>query len=610
MTSLPLVLFISAAMALWVAGRTCRRRPSPPGCVSFMWLMVAVAVWCATSGLHALAESLDIKIAWAKVQYLGIASVPPLWLLFAVQYADVGWLVKRYARAALWLVPILTVLAAATNQWHGAMWPDVRLEASGLAVYEHGWWFWVAAAYNYVLVLGGTGLLLDALRRSPLQFRGQWLTLIAAALVPLAGNALYLAGLTVPGFDLTPVAFTVSGLLFARSLSRDRLFDLVPVARDTVIESLSDAVIVLDSARRVLDMNAAARQLAGTPTSWVGRSVGSLIPLLREVRLDVVADSSTTLAADAPDTPRRYYDVRVIRVRGRNTAAAAWVVVMRDVSDELRADAERAALQLRVQEQQKRESLSVLAGGLAHDFNNLLTGIVGNADLLSLRIPPSSEMGSNVGAILLGAQRAADLVDKMLAYAGERHGSIERVDLNDLVGDMVELLRASAARHCTLRYEGQPAIVEADSTQVRQVAMNLIINAADAVAESTGEIAVATGVETLTGEQLADVECADDATPGGYAYLDVADNGPGMDGATLARICQPFFTTKPTGHGLGLAAVQGIVHGHRGALRVESRLGQGSRFRVWFPAAPALSPEGEARLQSIRSRTSTRVRTP
>jgi signal transduction histidine kinase len=265
-------------------------------------------------------------------------------------------------------------------------------------------------------------------------------------------------------------------------------------------------------------------------------------------------------------------------------------VLARDVTERLRIEAERAALEQRVQEQEKRESLSVLAGGLAHDFNNLLTGIVGNADLLSLQIPPSSELGSNVGAILLGAQRAADLVDKMLAYAGERHGSVERVDLDVLVRDMIDLLRASAARHCAVTYEGSSMLVDVDATQVRQVVMNLIINAVDAVGEKDGEIHVSTSTQTMTGDALAAVQCADDAAPGEYACLEVRDNGHGMDPSTLGKIFEPFYTTKPTGHGLGLAAVQGIVHGHRAALHVESAPDAGTTFRIWLPIASGPAP--------------------
>ena len=584
-TVLPLTLFLSAALAAWVVTIVWRRR-DVAGSGAFLWLMGAIAFWCATSAFHGLSASLDDRIVWAKVQYLGITAAPPLWLLFSARYAQANWIDSRLVRRLIWIIPALTVLAAATNEWHRLVWPSVHLEPGGRTIYEHGWWFWIAAGYAYVLMLAGTALLINALRRSPPTYRGQWLVLIGAAVVPLAGNVLYLAGLTPPGFDATPVAFTVSGLLFTHGLYRSYLFDLVPVARDTVIDSMSDAVVVLDGSRRVLDMNAAAKALAGDSPRWLGQPVGTLIPLLRPLRIDAVADSSTTVAYQYSARDTRYYDVRVIRVRSRH-AAGAWVVLARDVSDRLRVEAERAALEARVQEQEKRESLSVLAGGLAHDFNNLLTGIVGNADLLSLQIPPSSEMGSNVGAILLGAQRAADLVDKMLAYAGERHGSIERIDLDAVVRDTIDLLRASAARHCAVRYEGTPTVIDADPTQVRQVAMNLIINAADAVDDGTGELLVTTGTETLTRTELAEAQCAVEAIPGEFAFLEVRDNGDGMDEAMIGRIFEPFYTTKPTGHGLGLAAVQGIIHGHRGALRVESAPGKGACFRVWFPLAAA-----------------------
>jgi signal transduction histidine kinase len=296
-------------------------------------------------------------------------------------------------------------------------------------------------------------------------------------------------------------------------------------------------------------------------------------------------------AAEVTDSRHeRQHEVRMMPLRSRNGHVAAWVVLLRDITVQQAAAAERDALRERVQEQQRRESLSILAGGLAHDFNNLLAGIVGNADLLAMQIPSSSAMGSSVGAILLGAQRAADLVDKMLAYAGERHGGMDRIDIDGQVRDLLDLLRASAGRHCTMRHKGQPAEIEGDPTQVRQVIMNLIINAADAV-DQGGEIHITTGVERLSFGQLRQMDFGTDSAPGRYAFVDVRDNGCGMTPETLRHIFDPFFTTKHSGHGLGLAAVQGIVLGHRGALRVDSDPSWGSRFRVWFPLAaddPAL----------------------
>ena len=175
-----------------------------------------------------------------------------------------------------------------------------------------------------------------------------------------------------------------------------------------------------------------------------------MFPFLATGQLTLSSTPSSTLVVTAGAEPT-HYDARTMPVGGKRGSYAAWVILLRDVTMQMRAQAERDALESRVQEQQKREGLSVLAGGLAHDFNNLLAGIVGNADLLALQIPPSSEMGSYIGAIILGAQRAADLVAKMLAYAGERHGSMERIDLDAVMLEMLDLLRASAARHCTLQ---------------------------------------------------------------------------------------------------------------------------------------------------------------
>jgi signal transduction histidine kinase len=580
--AIPLILFISATMALWL-GALIQRRASAPGASAFVWLMAAIALWCATSAFHGLTPVLDQKIVWAKVQYLGIATVPPLWFAFLSDYVGARWSADRRVSLALGAVATTTIALALTNEAHHLIWTSVQIAPDGVATYEHGVWFWVSAVYHYILLLAGTWVLARAMRRAPVAFQGQFSTLIAASVVPWACNAIYLF---VPqlfgGFDATPLSFAFSGLLFTWALYRTYLFDLIPVAHDMLVDSLSDGVIVVDPAGRVLDMNTAARNLGQPGMTWIGRTAMEVFPFLANGELTLSSTPSSTLVVTSDRDPIQY-DVRIMPVRARGGSYAAWVVLLRDVSAQMRAQAERDALESRVQEQQKRESLSVLGGGLAHDFNNLLAGIVGNADLLALQIPPSSGMGSHIGAIILGAQRAADLVAKMLAYAGERYGSMEEIDLDALIIEMLELLRASAARHCTLQYHGHPAVIVADATQIRQVAMNLIINAAEAVEEHTGTVVVSTGIERLSAWKLADMTFGGDAAPGTYAFLEVRDNGPGMDPETLSRIFNPFFTTKHSGHGLGLAAVQGIVRGHRGALHVDSTPGRGSRFCVWFP---------------------------
>ena len=585
---IPMALFVSAALALWVA-MLVQRRPSARGASPFLWLLAAIGWWCVSGAVHALVDTVQLKILWAKLQYIGIASVPPLWLLFAAGYAEAGWATRPRRVAPLWIVPAVTLIAAATNEWHLAIWPEVTLQPGGVTVYGHGWLFWISAATNYLYVVCGTLLIVRALRTSPPPYRTQHVAMIAASALPLASNLIYLAGLSLPGFDPTPHAFVLSGLLFTWALFRHHLFNLVPVARDMVVDSLSDAVIVLDPSQRVLDMNASARELAGRPAAWLGKVADEVLPFLKETPLELRTGFSSAITLGVGDR-QAHYDLHLAPVRTRAYTPEAWLLLIRDITPQRRAAEERETMSARIAEQQQRESLSVLAGGLAHDFNNLLAGIVGNADLLSLRVAPSSEMGNNVGAILLGAQRAADLVDKMLAYAGERHGSTARVDLDHLVRDLLDLLQASAARHCTVHYEGTPALVDVDATQIRQVAMNLIINAAEAVEETTGVVRVRIGIERLSARQLTEMDAPPEALPGTYAYLEVRDNGSGMDSETMQKIFNPFFTTKATGHGLGLAAVQGIVRGHRGALRVDSTPGYGAKFCCWFPLADVSKP--------------------
>ena len=590
----PFLLFASAALALWL-GALIHRRASAPGTATFVWLMAAIALWCLTSAFHGVAPSLGEKIRWAQVQYIAICTVPPLWFVFLAEYVGSPRAEDTRLRTTLVAMAVTTILLAFTNEAHHLIWSSVEMSPAGAVIYHHGGWFWLSATYHYLLMFAGTVILVGALRRTPAVFKGQIVALIAASVIPWTFNMLYLAGLGPAGnFDATPLSFAVSGALFTWALYRTYLFDLVPIARDMLVDSLSDAVLVVDPTSRVLDMNAAARNLAARSDHWIGRPCAEVLPFLAETSLPLGSAPASVQLESRPSNPEsrtpnpesRHYDVRTMPVRSRTQVFAAWVVLMRDVTEQRRAQEEHAALEARVQEQQKRESLSVLAGGLAHDFNNLLAGIVGNADLLALQIPPSSGMGGYIGAIILGAQRAADLVAKMLAYAGERHGSMERIDLDALTLELLDLLRTSAAGHCRVQYQGAPAVITGDPTQIRQVAMNLIINAAEAVDENSGVVSVTTGVERLPAWKLADMTFGRDIEPGTYAFHDVRDDGPGMDAATLEKIFNPFFTTKPSGHGLGLAAVQGIVRGHRGALHVDSAVGAGARFRVWFPAAP------------------------
>ena len=485
-------------------------------------------------------------------------------------------------------MPVGTLLLAATNEQHQFYWSAITQVSTPVGtrlVYTGGPWYWVHATYSYFLILLGTATLVRGLRRFPPPYRLQTALIIVGALVPLLGNLLYLVRvLPSYGLDLTPIAFAVSGACFTWGIYRYRLFGLVPVARDMVVDSMDDGVIVLDAQRRMVDLNAAAEKYTGCSQACLGQPIEEVVSWWTGAVDDERPMSNGQPAIVKVEPGPRYFEVKVTAVRDTERRFVGWLVIIHDISNRRRTEAERYALDRRLQEQQQSESLMVLAGGVAHDFNNLLTGILGNADLISMSSPADSEARKAADAIIIGAQRAADLVSKMLAYSGGGRVVAENVELDALVKEMVDLLGASVVRHCTLIYNspGPLPLVETDPTHIRQVVLNLIVNATEAVDES-GVVTVETGEELLDKATLKKMTFGAEMPAGRYVFIDVVDNGIGMSDDTLARIFEPFYSTKDTGRGLGMAAVRGIVRSHRAALRVTSALGQGTRFRVWFP---------------------------
>jgi PAS domain S-box-containing protein len=247
---------------------------------------------------------------------------------------------------------------------------------------------------------------------------------------------------------------------------------------------------------------------------------------------------------------------------------------------------ERKRFNERLQQTQKLESLGVLAGGIAHDFNNLLTGIMGNASIVLEDIPAESPARENLEAVVHASERAAVLTRQMLAYAGKGRFVIERFDLSALVREITNLLKTSIPKTVQLHLELQDDLpsIEGDAAQIQQLIMNLVINAAEAAEEGKTEtVLIMTRTVAVDQAAIDQMLTPNGIAPGRYVLLEVRDAGCGMDAVTLSRIFDPFFTTKFTGRGLGLAAVLGIVRGHKGALQVETTPGKGSSFQVLFP---------------------------
>ncbi|MES3033667.1 MAG: PAS domain S-box protein [Gemmatimonadota bacterium] len=269
-----------------------------------------------------------------------------------------------------------------------------------------------------------------------------------------------------------------------------------------------------------------------------------------------------------------------------------FVGTVEDITAQKMAGDDRRRLEAQMQHAQKLESLGVLAGGIAHDFNNLLVGILGNVSVAREDVDVGTPHEELLADIETAARRAAELTTQLLAYAGKGRFNVQPLDVSAAVRETSTLLQSAISKRATLslQLDDDLAMISADATQVRQVIMNLLTNASDALNEQVGEIALRTGSMYADESYLAHCLAADGVQPGQFIYVEVADTGVGMNSETLARIFDPFFTTKFTGRGLGLAATLGIVRGHRGALHVDSALGMGTVFRVLFPVAESRAP--------------------
>ncbi len=297
----------------------------------------------------------------------------------------------------------------------------------------------------------------------------------------------------------------------------------------------------------------------------------------------------------------RWHLVRAVPNRSSDHETVKWFGTLTDIEDQKRAEEA-------LRQSQKLESLAVLAGGIAHDFNNLLTGIMGGASFVSDSLAPGPAR-SMLDVVVRSSERAAHLVQQLLAYAGKGSAELEAVDLGRIALDTTDLVRASFSRQLHFTADSATGLppVRGNVAQVQQIVLNLVVNAAEAIGDRAGSVTVMTGLESLdTGNAAANI-LGYAPKPGDYVRLEVCDTGAGMDVVTLARIFDPFFTTKFAGRGLGLAALQGIVRSMEGAIQVRSVPGEGSTFRVLLPAMEGLCVAGSQRVPSDQSSMPTAI---
>ncbi len=563
---------VSVLVTLWVWRR--RRTPSA-GYLAASTL--AVTLWSVGYLIELNQTTVAGLCFWNQVQYLFIQVTMFTWIAFVIQYTGNGrWLTPgRLILGAV--IPALTVVFAWTNDLHGLVWQEIVLNVAGAVpstLSVRGPWYWVAVGYSYLLILLGTFLLVRALVRSPELYRRQAGTLLIGLLAPWLANILHVVDMEpIPGLELTPLAFTLTNIAFAWNLFRNRLLDIMPVARAAIIERMRDAVIVLDAYNRVVDLNPAAQALLDrTDFDSIGQHVDELLHGWPELAAyccqgtDVQVEIGRNAGQD-----RQTFDLRLYSLSERRWRPSGVLIVLRDMTEQARATEQRELL---IQE------LDAFAHTVAHDLKTPLTSIIAYSDLLSSRqerLEPE-RMSQYLDTIVQIGFKMNNIIAELLLLASVRNQ--DQVEIGPL--DMQKIVKGARQRLSALIDQSGAEIVEAEAWPValgyaawiEEVWANYLSNA------------------IKYGGQPPHVELG--ATfEDEYVRFWVRDNGPGIAAGEQSRLFAQFTRldqVRAEGYGLGLSIVRRIIDRLGGQVGVESQVGQGSTF--WF-MLKAVSQEEE-----------------
>ncbi len=370
------ILIATAGVSLVIAGMAWRRRQAPGG-ATLALLMLAVVEWAVVVALEQAAVGQSAKVLWSKLEYVGTNSVLALFLIFVLRYTRRDTWLSRPKVALIWAIPVLNIIMAATNEWHGLVWSGFSPSPVGnnLLIYHHGAWFFFMIATAYAYLLAVSALLIRASFRSSVLHRRQAGSVLLAMIAPWAGNIIYVFELSpLPGLNTTPMGFAVTGLILVWSFLGLRLFDLVPVARDTLVERMSDGVLVLDVQNRIVDTNEAVKRFIGVSAASIGQSADAALAKWPEILEWCHDDAACHVEVLLDKKTPCFADVQISPLRDRRERLPGRFIVFRDITKRYQAETalqqanrrlkeqltEIEALQAKLREQAIRDALTGL----------------------------------------------------------------------------------------------------------------------------------------------------------------------------------------------------------------------------------------------------------
>jgi len=576
---------MSLAVLVFMAVLVWQRRQSP-GASAMLMLAAATFVWTFAFLLEAHSKTLPTQLLFNNIGYIGSMSVPVAWFIFSLSYVKNDWRMQIWQAVLLGLVPFAVIVLVWTNSYHHLMWSNEHLAASGaftVTAKTYELMFWVAISYNYLLMLAGSVILITRLFVGQPLYRSQAIALIIAVLLPWIWNAIYVFNLVpLPRKDLTPVMFSLSGIVIALGLLRFRLFEAVPFAYKYLIHQMNDGIFVFSPLKRLLDANPVALKITRQDASILGKQFNELpfSPLFKD-KLLPLASPLNEITLDTPDGDRDY-EVSAIPVRDKNNRYLGWLTVFHDITQ--RKQTQENIRQSYEKEQSARRDLEAeiskranFTRVLVHELKTPLTAIVTSSELLDENL--TKEQQNRILEVIKHSadnlnKRIGELLDFSQVEAGMlqlNKGEVSPYLLFERVMESVQPI--ALARNQTLSLELPRSLpnINIDRDRIQQVLFNLIDNAIK-YNRPNGAIALRARLD------------------GKYLVVSVQDTGEGIPKESQALLFSPYTRLqaaggKGGGMGLGLAICKLLVEAHGGKIWVESEPGQGSTFSFRVPLA-------------------------
>ncbi len=575
-----MVAFLAAAINMLLAVYAWRHREAP-GATAFAVLELLITHWSIMSAFEALSGSFETWIFWSNLSYVGLAGAPVALLIFSLQYTKRAQVTKWHV-LALCVIPILTQIFIWNNDQHGWWW---LLDGSAPSV-----WFWIHSAYSFTLIFIGLTLISLAIVNTSTLRRWQVALLLFGIVLPLFVNVLLTFDLlNFYSLDLTPVAFTVSGIAFAWSMYRHRLFDLTPLARETLIDGMADGMLVLDTHYHIADHNPAARVILSLTASDLDEaSIATVLPIWST--LQPAAAAGHEAHADlvlGDDANPRYYEVHVTPLHDREHVLSGYVLLLHDITERKLSE---AAIQQYARELETRNAeLDAFAHTVAHDLKTPLTSLIGFSTLLDRRAPRWSpqKVQENVHRITQTGHKMTNIINELLLLSSVRKVDAvasEPLDMGTIVAEAVHRFsdRIASSHADIVMPDTWPQAV-GYAPWVEEVWVNYISNALKYGVRPDDDIPP--HIE-LGFEEDAPARGQDQAAA--FISFWCRDNGPGITDEAQQQLFIEFSrleSARAEGHGLGLSIVRRIITKLGGDAGVESVIGTGSTFWFTLPVA-------------------------